>query len=63
MAIFSDIAAIWERDLGVLHRYLAIPAPRSALVAGTALSSSARALSQVLAVYISAAVMGIHLSV
>jgi len=29
-AIFYGIAAIWERDLGVLHRYMVSPAPRSA---------------------------------
>ena len=33
-AIFYGIAAIWERDLGVLQRYLVSPAPRSALVSG-----------------------------
>jgi len=62
VAIFYGISAIWERDLGVLHRYLVSPAPRSALVIGKALSSSVRALSQALVVYICAAVLGIHLS-
>ena len=33
-AIFYGIAAIWERDLGVLHRYMVSPAPRSAIVLG-----------------------------
>ena len=32
VAIFYGISAIWERDLGVLHRYLVSPAARSALV-------------------------------
>ena len=36
VAIFYGISAIWERDLGVLHRYLVSPAPRSALVLGKA---------------------------
>ena len=62
VAIFYGISAIWERDLGVLHRYLASPAPRSALVAGKALSSSVRALSQAVVVYLCAAAMGVHLS-
>ena len=62
VAIFYGISAIWERDLGVLHRYLASPAPRSALVAGKALSSGVRALSQAVVVYLCAAVMGVHLS-
>jgi ABC-2 type transport system permease protein len=52
VAIFYGIAAIWERDLGVLQRYLVSPAPRSALVLGKAMSAGVRALSQALIVYI-----------
>lgn len=44
VAIFYGSSAIWERDLGVLQRYLVSPAPRSALVLGKALSSGIRAL-------------------
>ncbi len=62
VAIFYGISAIWERDLGVLHRYLASPAPRSALVCGKALSSSVRALSQALVIYLCAALLGVHLN-
>lgn len=62
VAIFYGISAIWERDLGVLHRYLVSPAPRSALVSGKALSSSSRALSQALVVYVCAAAMSVRLS-
>ena len=39
VAIFYGISAIWERDLGVLQRYLVSPAPRTALVLGKALSA------------------------
>jgi len=63
VAIFYGIAAIWERDLGVLHRYLVSPAPRSALVLGKALSSSVRGLSQATVIYLCAAAMGVELSV
>ena len=51
VAIFNGISAIWERDLGVLQRYLVSPAPRSALVMGKALSGSVRALSPAVIVY------------
>lgn len=51
-AIFYGISAIWERDLGVLHRYLVSPAPRSALVLGKALSSAIRGLLQAVVVYV-----------
>jgi ABC-2 type transport system permease protein len=62
VAIFYGISAIWERDLGVLHRYMVSPAPRSALVIGKALSSSIRGLSQAIVIYLCAAAMGVKLS-
>ena len=52
VAIFYGIAAIWERDLGILHRYLVSPAPRSALVFGKAASAGVRGLSQAVVVYV-----------
>jgi ABC-2 type transport system permease protein len=61
VAIFYGISAIWERDLGVLHRYMVSPAPRSALVIGKALSSSIRGLSQAVVIYLCAALMGVNL--
>lgn len=59
-AIFYGIAAIWERDLGVLHRYMVSPAARSALVFGKAASSAARGLVQASIVYALATLLGIH---
>jgi ABC-2 type transport system permease protein len=59
VAIFYGIAAIWERDLGVLQRYLVSPAPRSALVIGKGMSAGVRALSQALIVYLLALVLGV----
>jgi ABC-2 type transport system permease protein len=61
VAIFYGISAIWERDLGVLQRYLASPAPRSALVLGKAVSAGIRALSQALIVYILAFLIGVEI--
>jgi ABC-2 type transport system permease protein len=61
VAIFYGISAIWERDLGVLQRYLVSPAPRSALVLGKALSAGVRALSQALIVYCLALLLGVGL--
>jgi ABC-2 type transport system permease protein len=62
VAIFYGISAIWEHDLGVLQRYLASPAPRSALVLGKALSAGVRALSQALIVYLLALLLGVAIS-
>ena len=62
VAIFYGISAIWERDLGVLQRYLVSPAPRVALVAGKAISAAIRGLSQAAIVYLLAIVEGTPLN-
>ncbi len=61
VSIFYGIAVIWERDLGVLHKFLVSPASRAALVSGKALSAGVRSLSQALIVYGLAAAMGVGL--
>src|ERR1700737_1246667 len=50
-AIFYGISLIWERDLGIVQKYLVSPAPRSSLVVGRAISSTARSICQMLFVY------------
>jgi ABC-2 type transport system permease protein len=62
VAIFYGISAIWERDLGVLHRYLVSPAPRSALVIGKAISASIRGLAQAMIVYLLALMLGVDIN-
>jgi ABC-2 type transport system permease protein len=62
IAIFYGIAVIWERDLGVLHKMLASPAPRDALVLGKALSASERGLSQAVIIYLLALLIGVHIN-
>ena len=61
-AIFYGIAIIWERDLGILHKFLATPTPRAALVLGKGLSAGVRALSQVLIDSILALLLGVPLN-
>jgi len=62
IAIFFGIAIIWERDLGVVHKLLATPTPRTALVLGKALSAGVRALSQVVVVYLLALLLGVKIN-
>ncbi len=62
IAIFYGIAVIWERDLGILHKMLASPAPRSALVLGKALSAGERGLSQAVIIYLLALLLGVHIN-
>lgn len=37
IAIFNGISAIWERDLGIINKFLASPTTRPGLVLGKAL--------------------------
>ena len=60
IAIFYGVAAIRERDLGVLNKYMVSPISRTALVLGKAVSAGARALSQAAIVYVLALLMHIH---
>ncbi len=62
IAIFSGIAIIWERDLGIVHKFLAGPTPRAALVLGKALAAGVRGLSQAIIVYLLAWILGVHVS-
>lgn len=61
VSIFYGIGVIWERDLGVLHKFLVSPASRSALVSGKALSAGVRALAQAVIVYLVAAAVGVQM--
>lgn len=62
-AIFYGIAVIWEKDLGLLHKLLASPASRGALVLGKALSAGLRGLVQAFIVILVAAALGVALRV
>jgi len=62
IAIFSGIAIIWERDLGIVHKFLASPTPRTALVLGKALAAGVRAMTQAVIVYLLALLLGVHMN-
>lgn len=61
ISIFFGIALIWERDMGVLHKILASPAPRSILVIGRAIAAGIRGLSQIFIVYFLSFLLNINL--
>jgi ABC-2 type transport system permease protein len=60
-AIFYGITIIWERDLGVVHKYLVSPASRTALVAGRAVTAGLRSISQAVIVIVLALLLGVHI--
>jgi len=61
IAIFNGISIIWERDLGIVHKFLASPTPRAALVVGKALGGGIRALAQALVVLLLGLALRVHL--
>jgi ABC-2 type transport system permease protein len=63
VAIFYGVSIIWERDLGVLQKFLVSPAARPALVLGRALASGVRGLSQALIVFVLAFLLGVKLRI
>ncbi len=62
VAIFYGISIIWERDLGIVHKFLASPTPRAALVLGKALSAGVRAISQAVIIYLLSFLLNVQLS-
>jgi ABC-2 type transport system permease protein len=59
VSIFYGISIIWERDLGIVQKFLATPIPRTALVTGKALSSGIRGLAEASIIYLLALVLGV----
>jgi len=62
ISIFYGIAIIWERDLGVIHKFLASPIPRASIVLGKAISAGARALPQAIIIYVLALLLGVQMN-
>jgi ABC-2 type transport system permease protein len=61
VAIFYGINVIWERDLGIVQKFLASPTPRAALVLGKGFSAGIRTLSQAV-VYGLSLLLGVKLN-
>jgi ABC-2 type transport system permease protein len=62
VAIFYGINVIWERDLGIVQKFLASPTPRAALVLGKGFSAGIRTLSQAFIIYALALLLGVKLN-
>ena len=62
VAIFYGINVIWERDLGIVQKFLASPTPRAALVLGKGFSAGFRTLSQAAIVYMLSLLLGVKLN-
>jgi len=62
VAIFYGINVIWERDLGIVQKFLVSPTPRAALVLGKGFSAGIRTLSQAVVVYVLSLLLGVKLN-
>lgn len=63
VAIFTGgMTLIWERDLGIVHKFLASPTPRLAMVLGKSIACGVRCLSQVFVIYVLAFLLGVQLN-
>jgi ABC-2 type transport system permease protein len=62
VAIFYGINVIWERDLGIVQKFLVSPTPRTALVLGKGFSAGVRTLSQAAVVYGLSLLVGVRLN-
>ncbi|MBD2357298.1 ABC transporter permease [Tolypothrix sp. FACHB-123] len=63
VAIFTGgMTLIWERDLGIVHKFLATPIPRAAMVLGKAVACGVRSLSQIVIIYGLALLLGVKLN-
>jgi ABC-2 type transport system permease protein len=61
ISIFFGLTIIWDRDQGILSKFLAMPVPRSSFVTGKALGAGVRALSQAFVIFILALLLGVKL--
>ncbi len=62
VAIFYGINVIWERDLGIVQKFLVSPTPRASLILGKGLSAGVRTLSQAAVVYVLSLLLGVKLN-
>jgi ABC-2 type transport system permease protein len=63
VAIFYGLYIIWDRDAGILQKFLVTPTPRLALVWGKMLSATVRGLSQALIVFVFAFILRVRLHI
>jgi ABC-2 type transport system permease protein len=62
IAIFYGLSTLWERDSGILQKFLVTPTPRLALVWGKMASAGIRGISQIIVIFIIAFILNIKLN-
>jgi len=62
ISIFYGIGIIWERDAGILQKFLVMPVPRASFITGKGLGAGVRAVFQGVVIFLLALVLGVHLN-
>jgi ABC-2 type transport system permease protein len=62
ISIFFGLSIIWERDMGILQKFLVTPTPRLALVWGKMASAGIRGISQIIIIFLFALLLNIKLN-
>jgi ABC-2 type transport system permease protein len=62
IAIFYGLSTLWERDSGILQKFLVTPTPLLALVWGKMASAGIRGISQIIVIFIISLLLGIKLN-
>jgi ABC-2 type transport system permease protein len=60
-SILYGIGTIWERDAGILQKFLVMPVPRASFITGKGLGAGVRALYQAVVIFVLALLLGIQL--
>lgn len=58
VAIFYGVALVWEKDLGLLNKLLATPAPRPSIIVGKAMAASIRGIFQGIIIFALSLIIG-----
>jgi ABC-2 type transport system permease protein len=61
ISIFYGLNIIWERDAGILPKFLVLPVPRQSFVTGKGLGGGLRAVSQAFVIFALALLLGVQL--
>lgn len=61
LAVFYGLAVIWERDIGLLPKFLVTPTPRLAFVWGKMIAAGIRGLSQAVIIFLFTFILQINL--
>jgi len=61
ISIFYGLALIWDRDQGIIQKFLALPVPRSAFVVGRMMGAAVRGLSQAVIIMVLAVILRVEI--